>query len=176
MADTTLSVPWRISEMVRNGVLDDLEAFDQLSAEMVLLGEAETELSALAAVETELSALAAEEAALTAVADVSADAVIASELGSVGGVLAVLANAALSVTIPSVTDPDVGSVAVTFTGAAVGDVVLAADPTEALPTNCLFTNAYVSATDTVTFTFASVGGNITGAAKTFAVIIGDRTA
>lgn len=84
-------------------------------------------------------------------------------------------NDALSVTVPSITDPDSASVTETVTGVAVGDSVLAADPTEALPTNCLFQNAYVSATDTVTFTFTSVGGNVTGAEKTFTVIVADRT-
>lgn len=88
------------------------------------------------------------------------------------GVQKVELSAALSVTIPSVTGGVANtstafSATATFTGAKVGDFVWAT-PTVALPTNCVFTGAYVSATDTVTFTFtSSVAGAVTGAAKTF---------
>jgi hypothetical protein len=92
-----------------------------------------------------------------------------------GSVKDLVFSTALSVTVPSITDPDIAKVDVTVTGVALGDSVLAADPTEALPTNARFQNAYVSATDTVTFVFGSEGGNVTGAAKTFTVIIADRT-
>jgi hypothetical protein len=92
-----------------------------------------------------------------------------------GGIKDIIVNTALSVTVPSITDPDIAKVDVTVTGVAAGDSVLAADPTVALPTNARFQSAYVSATDTVTFVFGSEGGNVTGAAKTFTVIIADRT-
>jgi hypothetical protein len=92
-----------------------------------------------------------------------------------GSVKDLVFSTALSVTVPSITDPDIAKVDVTVTGVALGDSVLAADPTEALPTNCRFQSAYVSATNTVTFVFGSEGGNVTGAAKTFTVIIADRT-
>jgi hypothetical protein len=62
---------------------------------------------------------------------------------------------------------------VTITGAALGDFVLAG-PNEALPTNCRWQGAYVSATDTVTFVFGSEGGNVTGAAKAFDVVVISR--
>jgi hypothetical protein len=87
-----------------------------------------------------------------------------------GGVQGIQVSTGLSVTVPSITDPDIAKVDVTLTGVAVGDVVLAA-PTQALPTNCRWQSAYVSATDTITFVFGSEGGNVTGAAKTFDVIV-----
>jgi len=92
-----------------------------------------------------------------------------------GGVEVVNTDTALSVTVPSITDPDIAKVDVTVTGVALGDSVLTADPTEALPTNARFQGAYVSATDKITFVFGSEGGNVTGAAKTFVVTWLDRT-
>jgi len=92
-----------------------------------------------------------------------------------GGIEDVIVDGALSVTVPSITDPDIAKVDVTVTGVALGDVVLGVSPTVALPTNCRFQSAYVSATDTVTFVFGSEGGNVTGAAKTFALIVADRS-
>ena len=91
------------------------------------------------------------------------------------GVVGWVYDTALSVTVPSITDPDIAKVDVTVTGVAAGDMVVAADPTVALPTNARFQNAYVSAADTVTFVFGSEGGNVTGAAKTFTVLIADCT-
>jgi hypothetical protein len=80
---------------------------------------------------------------------------------------------AQSVTVPSITDPDIAKVDVTITGAAVGDFVLVG-PNEALPTNCRLQGAFVTATDTVTFVFGSEGGNVTGAAKSFDVVVISR--
>src|SRR5262245_52027719 len=86
-------------------------------------------------------------------------------------------DAALSVTIPTIADAESDLVAVTVTGVAVGDVVMGVSPTEALPTDCIFSGAYVSAADTVTFAFDTKegGSGVTGAAKTFAILIADRT-
>lgn len=89
-------------------------------------------------------------------------------------------SSAVSVTIPSVTGGVANtstafSATATVTGAKVGDQLLVT-PVVALPTNCVFTGAYVSATDTVTFTFtSSVAGAVTGAAKTFDVTVFHRS-
>jgi hypothetical protein len=82
------------------------------------------------------------------------------------------------VAVPNITDPDIAKVdvdisALTF-AAAVGDAVIAR-PTEALPTNCRLGGAWVSATDTVTITFGSEGGNVTGANKNFKFLLFDLT-
>jgi predicted RecA/RadA family phage recombinase len=84
----------------------------------------------------------------------------------------------VAVAVPSITDPDCAKVdvdisAMTF-AAAVGDAVVAI-PLEALPTNCRLGGAWVSATDQVTITFSSEGGNVTGAAKNFKFLIVDLT-
>jgi hypothetical protein len=74
-----------------------------------------------------------------------------------------------AVVVPSITDPDIASVATTVTmdfACALGDFVVAC-PLEALPTNCKFQNAYVTAANTVTLVFGSEGGNVTGASKNF---------
>jgi hypothetical protein len=81
--------------------------------------------------------------------------------------------------VPSITDPDTNTVAVDVSGAfsmapAVGDAVIAI-PQEALPTNCALSGAFVSATDTITVAFASVGGNVTGANKNFKFLVIDLT-
>lgn len=92
------------------------------------------------------------------------------------GVVGFAYDTALSVTVPSITDPDIAKVDVTVTGVKVAsDAVLFASPTVALPTNCRFQNAYVSADDTVTFVFGSEGGNVTGAAKNFLLVVADRS-
>lgn len=86
-------------------------------------------------------------------------------------------TATISVTVPSITDPDIAKVDVTVTtpqGVAVGDAVLAV-PLEALPTNCRQQGAYVSATDTVTIVYGSEGGNVTGAAKNYRFLVFDLT-
>jgi hypothetical protein len=79
--------------------------------------------------------------------------------------------AVVAVAVPSITDPDIAKVDVSVAAAfsvsvAVGDFVIAA-PMEALPTNCRLQGAWVSATDTVTITFGSEGGSVTGANKNF---------
>jgi len=85
----------------------------------------------------------------------------------------------VSVTVPSITDPDIGSVAVDVSGSfavqpAVGDAVIAI-PMEALPSNCKLKGAYVTATDEITVVFGSEGGNVTGAAKNFRFLLFDVT-
>lgn len=84
----------------------------------------------------------------------------------------------ISVTVPSITDPDIAIVAVDVSAltfaCAVGDQVLVT-PVVALPTNCRLQGAYVSATDTVTICFGSEGGNVTGAAKNFNMLFFDLT-
>ena len=88
----------------------------------------------------------------------------------------VIVQKAISVTIPSFASDTCDSVAVDVASAftasvAVGDIVIAA-PAESLPSNCVFTGAYVSATDTITCTFASAeGAGVTGAAKTFNFVV-----
>lgn len=99
---------------------------------------------------------------------------IAEQLVLTAGVKAISKSAALSVTVPSITDPDIAKVDVTVSGVAVGDVILVA-PLVALPTNARLQGAFVTATDTITFVFGSEGGNVTGAEKTFDVVIFDRT-
>lgn len=84
----------------------------------------------------------------------------------------------ISVTVPSITDPDIAKVdvdvsALTF-ACAVGDFVVGA-PKEALPTNCRYQSSFVVATDTIQVLFGSEGGNVTGAAKNFQFLIFDVT-
>lgn len=91
-----------------------------------------------------------------------------------------MSPANVSVTIPSYAADTCDSVAVDVSGAfsmqpAVGDAVIAM-PQEALPTNCVVTNAYVTATDQITVTFASAeAGAVTGAAKNFKFLVVDVT-
>lgn len=84
----------------------------------------------------------------------------------------------IAVTVPSITDPDCAKVDVDISSltfaAAVGDAVIAR-PSEALPTNCRLSGAWVSATDTIQVTFSSEGGNVVGAAKNFKFLIFDLT-
>jgi hypothetical protein len=91
---------------------------------------------------------------------------------------AIVVSGSIAVAVPSITDPDCAKVdvsiaAMTF-AAAVGDAVIAI-PLEALPTNCRLSGAWVSATDQVTITFSSEGGNVTGANKNFNFLIVDLT-
>lgn len=82
----------------------------------------------------------------------------------------------IAVTVPSITDPDCAVVAVDVSAVtvsvAVGDHVFVT-PIEAteMPTNCRLGAAYVSATDTVSILFHSEGGNVTGAAKNFNMVL-----
>lgn len=85
----------------------------------------------------------------------------------------------VSVTVPSITDPDIASVDVDVSAAlsmqpAVGDVVIAI-PTAALPTNCRLQEAYVTATDTIRVVYGSEGGNVTGAGTNHKFLIIDLT-
>lgn len=91
-----------------------------------------------------------------------------------------MSPANVSVTIPSYAADTCDSVSVDVSAAfsiqpAVGDAVIAI-PQEALPSNCVVTNAYVTATDTITVTFASAeGASVTGAAKNFKFLVIDLT-
>lgn len=83
----------------------------------------------------------------------------------------------LSVTIPTIADAETDAVEVTVGSAATyavisGDTVVAS-PTETLPTDCIYFGAYVSGADKITFTFGAKegGAGVTGAAKTFDVLI-----
>lgn len=75
----------------------------------------------------------------------------------------------VSVTVPSITDPDIAKVDVdvssAFTASVTVNDFIIVNPTVALPTNCRFQGAIITATDTVTITYGSEGGNVTGAAK-----------
>ena len=87
---------------------------------------------------------------------------------------------AVSVTVPSITDPDIAKVDVTIATALLGWTITSGDavlicPEEALPTNCRLQNAYVSADNTVTVVYGSEGGNVTGAAKTHTFVFHDLT-
>ena len=85
----------------------------------------------------------------------------------------------VSVTVPSITDPDCAKVDVDVSGGSdfqpkVGDAVIAI-PLVALPTNCRLSGAWVNATDQVQITFSSEGGNVTGAATNFKFLYIDCT-
>lgn len=82
-------------------------------------------------------------------------------------------TAAMNVTVPAITDPDIASVdvdistdgALTFV-AAVGDAVIAI-PQEAMETAARIQNAYMIGNDSVRVVFGSLGGDVTGGAKSF---------
>lgn len=84
-----------------------------------------------------------------------------------------------SVAVPSITDPDIASVNVDVSslalGIALGDHVVSVGFGSALPTNCRYLGAYVSATDQVTLVFGSEGGNVTGANRAVTILIADVT-
>ena len=85
----------------------------------------------------------------------------------------------VSVSVPSITDPDTARVQVDVSSAfsiqpAVGDVVVAI-PQEALPSNCRLGGAWVYQTDGVEISFQSEGGNVTGASKNFKFFVIDLT-
>lgn len=81
----------------------------------------------------------------------------------------------VSVTVPSITDPDIAKVDVDVASAFTASVTTAdfviVNPTEALPTNCRLQGAYISGTDTVTIVYGSEGGNVTGAAKAHNILV-----
>jgi predicted RecA/RadA family phage recombinase len=105
-----------------------------------------------------------------------------TKIGTAGAesaaIKSIVDSGTIAVTVPSITDPDCAKVDVSISAltfaAAVGDAVIAI-PLEALPTNCRLGGAWVSATDQVTITFSSEGGNVTGAAKNFKFLIIDLT-
>ena len=99
--------------------------------------------------------------------------------GEAAAVKGIYYSGNVSVSVPSITDPDIAKVDVDVSAAftmqpAVGDVVIAI-PTAALPTNCRLQGAWVSATDTVTITYGSEGGNVTGAGTNHKFLIIDMT-
>jgi hypothetical protein len=84
-------------------------------------------------------------------------------------------QASVAATTPSEAAVDgTGSVDVTVTGVALGDIVLGVGVTAALPTNQIYLGAQVSATNTVTLTFGS-NGVVTGASRTFKILVADVT-
>lgn len=83
-------------------------------------------------------------------------------------------HSAETVDVPTISDPDIAIEAHALTGVKVGDFVLVA-PTEALPTAARLQGAFVTATDIVTFVFGSEGGSVTGATKTFDVLVFHRS-
>lgn len=85
----------------------------------------------------------------------------------------------VSVTVPSITDPDIAKVDVDVSGGstfqpAIGDAVIAI-PLAALPTNARLQNAWVTTTDTVQVVFGSEGGDVVGAARNFKFLYIDCT-
>lgn len=85
------------------------------------------------------------------------------------------------VAVPTIADAESDEVAVDVSGAfsmapAVGDAVIAI-PQEALPTDCLFNGARVTATDTITVSFGTKegGSGVTGANKNFKFLVFDLT-
>lgn len=85
----------------------------------------------------------------------------------------------VSVTVPSITDPDTARVQVDVSAAlsfqpTLGDAVIAM-PITALMANCRLSGAYVYATDGVELAFTSEGGNVTGAAHNFKFLFFDLT-
>lgn len=85
----------------------------------------------------------------------------------------------ISVTVPSITDPDIAKVDVDVSAGsafrpAIGDAVIAI-PLAALPTNARLQGAWVTATDSVQVVFGSEGGNVVGAAKNFKFLYIDCT-
>lgn len=101
----------------------------------------------------------------------------ATDRVTVKGIYMTPAN--VSVSVPSITDPDIARVQVDVSSAfsiqpAVGDAVIAI-PQEALPTNCRFQGAWVYQTDGVEIVFGSEGGNVVGASKNFKFLVIDLT-
>ena len=97
--------------------------------------------------------------------------------GLTNGVLGIHAGT-FSVSVPSITDPDIAKVDVDVSSLTfaptVGDAVIAC-PLVALPTNCRLVSAHVVATDSVQLVFGSEGGNVTGASKNISLLFLDLT-
>lgn len=92
----------------------------------------------------------------------------------------ILVSGTIAVAVPTIADAETDIVAVSIAAmtfaAAVGDAVIAI-PLEALPTDCVFNGAWVSATDEVTISFGTKegGSGVTGANKNFKFLIVDLT-
>lgn len=114
---------------------------------------------------------------VTGLASATGGLVVGTGEGITGGIVNIVAMLPVSVTVPSITDHDIAQVAVDVSsltlGIAVGDIVLGASPAAAMPTNARLLGVYVTATDEVTFVFGSEGGNVTGAATNFNLLIAD---
>jgi hypothetical protein len=101
---------------------------------------------------------------------------------AVKGIYMSPANVVVAVpTIANDAAENIDEVAVDVSGAfsmapAVGDAVIAI-PQEALPTDCVFLGAWVSATDQITVSFGTKegGGGVTGANKNFKFLVFDLT-
>lgn len=98
------------------------------------------------------------------------------------GIIKVDKIAAQAVVIPSVTGGVAntvagGSVTVAYTGAKIGDIVLAApSPGVTLMAGAFFQSAYVTAADTITFVFTTaVATAIVGASKNFDIVVLHRS-
>lgn len=98
------------------------------------------------------------------------------------GIIKVDKIAAQAVVVPSVTGGVAntiagGSVTVAYTGAKVGDIVLASLTLgQTLPAGCFLQAAYVTAADTLTFVFTTaVATAIVGASKNFDIVVLHRS-
>ena len=87
----------------------------------------------------------------------------------------------IAVAVPTIADAESDVVAVDVSAASgfapkVGDAVIAI-PLEALPTDCILSGAYVTATDEVSVAFDTKegGGGVTGANKNFRFLYFDCT-
>lgn len=103
----------------------------------------------------------------------------ATDRVAVKGIYMTPANVAVAV--PTIADAESSEVAVNVASAfsvqpAVGDAVIAI-PQEALPTDCLYNGARVTATDQITLSFGTKegGGGVTGANKNFKFLVFDLT-
>lgn len=86
----------------------------------------------------------------------------------------------VSVSVPSITDPDIAKVDVDISAAGldftatIGDAVIAV-PLAALPTNARLQGAWLTAANSVQVVFGSEGGSVTGAARNFVFLCADLT-
>lgn len=116
---------------------------------------------------------------VTGVASATGGLVVGTGEGITTGIKNIVLFSGAAVAVPSITDPDIASVAVNVSsltlGIALGDVVIGVGFGSALPTNCRYQGAYISATDEVTLVFGSEGGNVVGANRVVTIIIADVT-
>lgn len=104
---------------------------------------------------------------------------LGSSVDDVATIKGIYVSDTVSVSVPSITDPDIAKVDVDVSSAltmqpVAGDAVIAI-PLVALPSNARLQGAWVTTTDTVQITFGSEGGNVTGAAKNFKFLVIDLT-